>query len=151
VSYNSPESKSNILLQCHFNRTALSADLRIDQRYILEQSIKLVHSMVDVISSHGYLKPALLTMELSQMIVQAMWVTKSPLLQLPFIDADTVEELKKAKVEDIVDFMNMDDHVRSKILADVTPSQMAQIADVCNRYPNIEMEFALDKQSYTDG
>jgi hypothetical protein len=42
--------------------------------------------MVDVISSHGYLKPALLAMELSQMIVQAMWVTKSPLLQLPFID-----------------------------------------------------------------
>jgi pre-mRNA-splicing helicase BRR2 len=36
--------------------------------------------MVDVISSHGYLKPALLTMELSQMIVQAMWVTQSPLL-----------------------------------------------------------------------
>jgi pre-mRNA-splicing helicase BRR2 len=28
---------------------------------------------------------------------------------------------------------------------------MAQIADVCNRYPNIEMEFSLDNESYVDG
>ena len=28
---------------------------------------------------------------------------------------------------------------------------MGQIADVCNRYPNIEMEFALDQTSYQDG
>ena len=64
-----------MLLQCHFNRTALNTDLRIDQKYILENSIKLIHAIVDVISSHGYLKPALLAMELSQMTVQAMWVT----------------------------------------------------------------------------
>ena len=79
--------------------------------------------MVDVISSHGYLKPALLTMELSQMIVQAMWVTQSPLLQLPHIDLDVVSELKKAKVEDIVDFMNMDDKLRQRILS-VSDTQM---------------------------
>lgn len=36
VAYNRPESKTNVLLQCHFNRTPLSADLRIDQRFILE-------------------------------------------------------------------------------------------------------------------
>ncbi len=108
--------------------------------------------MVDVISSHGYLKPALLAMELSQMIVQAMWVTKSPLLQLPFIDQDTVSDLQKiGKVEDIVDFMNMDDALRNKILKGISQSQMAQIADVCNRYPNIEMEFALDQENYQDG
>ncbi len=84
------------------------------------------------------------------MIVQAMWVTKSPLLQLPFVDQDTVSDLQKVKVEDIVDFMNMDDQLRSKLLK-VTSSQMAQIADVCNRYPNIEMEFSLDQESYQDG
>ena len=79
--------------------------------------MKLVHAIVDVISSHGYLKQALLAMELSQQIVQAMWVTQSPLLQLPFIDTETVSQLKHiAKVEDIVDFMNMDDALRQKIL-----------------------------------
>ena len=81
--------------------------------------------MVDVISSHGYLKPALLTMELSQMIVQAMWVTQSPLYQLPYIDGDLVADLKKAKVEDIIDFMNMDEELRAKVLRGIGESQMA--------------------------
>jgi pre-mRNA-splicing helicase BRR2 len=36
VVYNRPEAKTNMLLQCHFNRTALGPDLRIDQKYILE-------------------------------------------------------------------------------------------------------------------
>ena len=84
------------------------------------------------------------------MIVQAMWVTQSPLLQLPHIDLDVVSELKKAKVEDIVDFMNMDDKLRQRILS-VSDTQMQTIAQVCNRYPNIEMEFALDDEVYSEG
>ena len=151
ASLNTPEQKSNILLQCHFNRTPLSSDLRTDQKYILENSVKLVHAIVDVISSHGYLKQALLAMELSQQIVQAMWVTQSPLLQLPFIDTETVSQLKHiAKVEDIVDFMNMDDALRQKILK-ISQSQMTSIAEVCNRYPNIEMEFEVDQERFEDG
>ena len=35
ASYNTPECKTNILLQCHFNRSRLNPDLRIDQRFIL--------------------------------------------------------------------------------------------------------------------
>jgi len=107
--------------------------------------------MVDVISSHGYLKPALLTMELSQMLVQAMWVTQSPLYQLPYMDADRVADLKKAKVEDIIDFMNMDEDLRAKVMHGIAETQMAQIAEVCNRYPTIEMEFSLDEKQYKDG
>jgi hypothetical protein len=47
--------------------------------------------------------------------------------------------------------MNMDDALRNKILKGISQSHMAQIADVCNRYPNIEMEFALDQENYQDG
>ena len=46
-----------------------------------------------------------------------MWVKQSPLLQLPYFDQDMVEILKKkANVEDIVDFLNMEDDVRSELL-----------------------------------
>jgi hypothetical protein len=30
IAYNRPDSKTNMLLQCHFNRTPLGPDLRID-------------------------------------------------------------------------------------------------------------------------
>jgi len=30
ANLNTPENKTNILLQCHFNRTALNSDLRTD-------------------------------------------------------------------------------------------------------------------------
>ena len=73
--------------------------------------------MIDVISSHGYLKPALISMELCKQVVQAMWVNQSPLLQLPYFDEDIIDELKKkAQVEDIVDFLNMDEDLRTSIL-----------------------------------
>jgi pre-mRNA-splicing helicase BRR2 len=61
---NQPHAKTNILLQCHFNRKALPVDLRLDQKFILEQAIKLVHAMVDVISTNGHLTASLLAMEL---------------------------------------------------------------------------------------
>ncbi|CDW82626.1 u5 small nuclear ribonucleoprotein 200 kda helicase [Stylonychia lemnae] len=149
-NYNSPANKTNLLIQCHFNRTNINVDLRIDQKVILQQAIKLIHAMVDVISSHGYLKPALLCMELSQMTVQSMWVTQSPLLQLPGFTQDTVEALKSAKVDDIIDFMNMDDDLRQKILK-LSDKELQKLANVCTRYPNVEMEFETKEESYSDG
>lgn len=38
--------------------------------------------MVDVISSSGWLNPALAAMELSQMVTQGLWERDSPLLQV---------------------------------------------------------------------
>lgn len=110
-------------------------DLRLDQKFILEQAIKLVHAMVDVISTNGHLTATLLAMELSQMIVQAMWPKQSPLLQLPGLTSELIDTLKtKAQVEEISDFMNMDDELREK-LVQVSNDQMERLASVCNRYP----------------
>jgi pre-mRNA-splicing helicase BRR2 len=63
-------TKALILLQSHFSRTPLSANLRADQKTVLLDSVNLIQAIVDVISSNGWLKPALAAMELSQMIVQ---------------------------------------------------------------------------------
>ncbi len=70
---------------------------------------------------------------------------------MPYIDGDIIADLKKAKVEDVIDFMNMDEDLRAKIMSGISESQMAQIADVCNRYPTVEMEFSLDEKQYKDG
>ena len=50
----------------------LNPDLRSDLS-ILELAIRLATAMVDVASSNLWLKPALLCMQLCQMIVQSLW------------------------------------------------------------------------------
>jgi pre-mRNA-splicing helicase BRR2 len=75
-------AKSLVLLQCHFSRKAIPADLRPDQKLILKDALKLIQAIVDVISSNGWLKPALAAMELSQMMVQGLWNKDHPLKQV---------------------------------------------------------------------
>ena len=55
------------------------------------QAIRLIQACVDVLSSNGWLSPALAAMELAQMVTQAMWGKDSYLKQLPHFTADTVK------------------------------------------------------------
>jgi pre-mRNA-splicing helicase BRR2 len=72
--FHDPHVKANLLLQAHFSRRSLPAELRADQAKVLESAVTLVQAIVDVISSEGWLKPALAAMELSQMLVQVRFV-----------------------------------------------------------------------------
>ena len=47
------------------------------------KAVRLTQACVDVLSSNGWLSPAIAAMELSQMITQAMWNKDSYLKQLP--------------------------------------------------------------------
>merc|ERR1712190_322273 len=88
---NDPHTKAQ-LLSAHFNRTPITTDLASDQRFILEHAVRLLQGLVDVISSCGWLTPALFSMELSQMIVQASTSNASPLVQLPHFSQNLVEK-----------------------------------------------------------
>jgi len=142
--FTDPHVIANVLLQCHVGRRPVQAhpELKAAQTAILHKSVNLVHAMIDVICSSmgSSLKPAILCMELSQMIVQAMWTHQSPLLQLPFMTNDTISTLdQQASVCDIADLMNMEDGQRDKILR-LSEKQMLVLASVCNRHPNNELE-----------
>lgn len=75
-------TKALILLQSHFSRKVLSSDLRSDLNSILKECLNVIQGIVDVISSNGWLKPALASMELSQMVVQGLWNKDHPLKQV---------------------------------------------------------------------
>jgi hypothetical protein len=48
--------------------------------------------------------------------------------------------------------MNLDDDLRQRIIGeDIGEGQLAQIADVCNRYPNLELELTGPDEVCTDG
>ncbi|KFG53867.1 putative activating signal cointegrator 1 complex subunit 3 family 1 ASCC3L1, partial [Toxoplasma gondii TgCatPRC2] len=152
---NKPSTKALILLYAHFNRTPLPSDLIADQKVLLEPSIRLLHALVDVISSNGWLVPALSAMEICQAVVQAMTTAAlgggnatqcSALKQLPHFTDELVEQAKEMGVDDIFDLMNMDEKEREKLLKPLTPSQLKDVAKASNRYPVVNVEFQVSKK-----
>ena len=144
AQFQDPRTKALVLLHCHFSRKALSSDLRTDQKRVLCDSINLIPAIVDVISSNGWLKPALAAMELSQMVVQGLWNKDNVLMQIPHFTREIVDRCVgydgEDKIESVFDILSLDDDVRNDLLR-LPDEKMADVAVFCNNYPNIEVGF----------
>uniref|UniRef100_A0AAR2JZQ8 U5 small nuclear ribonucleoprotein 200 kDa helicase n=1 Tax=Pygocentrus nattereri TaxID=42514 RepID=A0AAR2JZQ8_PYGNA len=163
--FNDPHVKTNLLLQAHLSRMQLSAELQSDTEEILSKAVRLIQACVDVLSSNGWLSPALAAMELAQMVTQAMWSKDSYLKQLPYF---TSEHIKRCTdkvgngcvfcavgvlictsslmsllcfsvqgVESIFDIMEMEDEDRTTLLQ-LSDVQMADVARFCNLSSSID-------------
>jgi len=151
VKFNDPHVKANLLLQAHLSRIQLSAALQKDTDEIVIKAIRLIQACVDVLSSNGWLSPALAAMELAQMITQAMWNKDSYLRQLPHFTSEIIQRCTEKKIETIFDLMEMQDEERASLLQ-LSQSKMADVARFCNRYPNIEVSYeVVDKDEITTG
>lgn len=151
TKYNDPHVKTNVLLQAHLSRIQLSAELQQDTEQVVGKAVRLTQACVDVLSSNGWLSPAIAAMELSQMVTQAMWNKDSYLRQLPHFSQETIQRCKDKHVESVFDIMELEDEVRDKLL-ELNDDQMADVARFCNRYPNIELEYVvLNKESLASG
>ena len=149
-SYESPHFKAFLLLQAHFSRMQLPADLAKDQELILSRILNLLSGCVDVLSSDGHLN-AMSAMEMSQMVVQAMWDRDSPLKQIPHFTDDVVKAANKAGASDIFEFMDLMDPSENKDYLKLVKAlgldnkQLAQAAAFTNnKYPNVEIEFEVE-------
>ena len=142
--FEDPATKVNLLIQQHFARKVLPVDLALDLKVILGPYIKLLQAIVDVISSQGWLKPALAAMELSQMVVQGMWDKDSVLLQIPHFNQDIVSYCNNhpsGAIETVYDVIELDDDIRTDILKNMSKDQVSDIATFCNSYPSIELNY----------
>lgn len=134
-----------MLLQAHLSRIQLGPELQGDTEQILSKSIRLIQACVDVLSSNGWLSPAVAAMELAQMVTQAMWSKDSYLKQLPHFNADIIKRCKDKNIETVFDILELEDDDRIRLLQ-LDETQMADVARFCNRYPNIEMNFEVADQ-----
>lgn len=151
VKYNDPHVKTNLLLQAHLSRLQLGAELQQDTEIILSKAIRLIQACVDVLSSNGWLSPAVAAMEVAQMITQAMWSKDSYLKQLPHFNAEIIKRCTEKRVETVFDIMELEDEDRLKLLQ-LSETQLADVARFCNRYPNIELSYeVLSKDRISSG
>ncbi|KIX02460.1 uncharacterized protein Z518_08401 [Rhinocladiella mackenziei CBS 650.93] len=157
-AYDSPHFKAFVLLQAHFSRMQLPIDLAKDQEVVVSKVLSLLSACVDVLSSEGHLN-AMNAMEMSQMVVQAMWDRDSPLLQIPHFDSKIVDILATHGIKDIDDFMTaMDpsenpDHAKLVAAINLSNRQLVDAANFTNnKYPSLELDFeVLDKDEVTAG
>ncbi|KAK3372516.1 Sec63 Brl domain-containing protein [Podospora didyma] len=148
--YDSPHFKAFVLLQAHFSRMNLPIDLSKDQEIILTKVLSLLSATVDILSSDGHLN-AMNAMEMSQMVVQAMWDRDSPLKQIPYFTPEVVKVANKFGIKDIFDFMeqmNPDENPNYGQLVKelgLSQAQLAQAANFTNsKYPDISLDFEVE-------
>ena len=157
-AYESPHFKAFVLLQAHFSRMQLPIDLAKDQQVILSKVLNLLSGCVDVLSSDGHLN-AMSAMEMSQMVVQAMWDRDSPLKQIPYFGPEAIKAANDFGAKDIFEFMELMDPSENKDYEKMIKrlsldnKQLAQAAAFTNNnYPNVEIEFeVLDPEEITTG
>lgn len=168
-SYDSPHFKAFVLLQAHFSRMQLPIDLAKDQEIILTKVLGLLSATVDVLSSEGHIN-AMNAMEMSQMVVQAMWDRDSPLKQIPHFTPEVIKAANDSgyvkfpllkwhftnstscdSVKDIFEFMEAMDPAENpnydaliKRLG-LSQSQLAQAANFTNsKYPDVTLGYELE-------
>ncbi|KAG8908173.1 DEIH-box ATPase [Tulasnella sp. 403] len=149
VNYESPYFKTFLLLQAHFSRLQLPPDLASDQALVLSKVLNLLAACVDVMSSNAFLN-ALGAMDLSQMCVQAVWDSDSPLRQVPHFDADVIARCKAKGVDSVIDIMELEDQDRNDLLR-MDQRQMRDVATFVNAYPNMDVAHELQGSDYAAG
>ena len=149
-AYESPHFKAFVLLQAHFSRMQLPTDLAKDQEIILSKVLNLLSGCVDVLSSDGHLN-AMNAMEMSQMVVQAMWDRDSPLKQIPHFSPEVIKAANDFGAKDIFEFMDLMDPSENKDYEKMVKrlgldkKELAQAAAFTNnKYPNIEIDFEVE-------
>jgi len=105
---------------------------------------------VDVLSSDGHIN-AMVPMEISQMVVQALWDRDSPLMQIPYFDEKVVEAASSYKIKDIYEFMDAMDPDENKNYKQLIKAlglsneQLKEAADFTNsKYPNLDLDFDVE-------
>lgn len=153
-AFESPHFKAFVLLQAHFSRMQLPVDLAKDQEVILSKVLNLLSGCVDVLSSEGHLN-AMSAMEMSQMVVQAMWDRDSPLKQIPHFSTEVIATLNAEGIKDVFEFMEAMSKKKSATLVKRTGLANKELSQAAaftnNKYPNIDLEFEVEDGEVTAG
>lgn len=135
-------NKVFVLLQAYFSRTSIKSDFQMDLRKILRRAVPLINAVVDILSGDGRLN-AMTAMDISQMLIQGVWDTDSPLKQVPYFDNEILSACSRMKIETVFDIMALEDAEREQIMT-MNSSKLTKVAHFINNYPNIELEYNLE-------
>lgn len=146
--------KARALLHSHLSRMVLPEDtLDQDRLYIVKCCPTLIQEMVTCVSQLIMLAhagrisrlPSLDTIEacmkMSPHIIQALWEAKNPLLQLPYVNDDSLRHFvtKKKPVKSIEHLVSLPAVERRHVLRSLNDEEFSDVMVVCSKMPKISM------------
>jgi len=149
----SPHVKAFLLFQAHFGRAKLPiSDYHTDQKSAIDNSIRVIQAMVDVVANNGHLHAALRTMTLMQCMVQARWWHDDTLLQLPHLTPQMLPALAQRKITHIAHLAGGTVHTQ-KLLTEVlrqpahglAEEHVEEVLDAVRRLPLVDVRCGLTK------
>jgi activating signal cointegrator complex subunit 3 len=85
--FDNPHTKTFLLMQAHFSHLPLpNTDFNTDTKSVLDQSIRILQAMIDVVAENGWLATTLRIQMLMQSVMQARWQDDPIALCLPNVD-----------------------------------------------------------------
>ncbi|CAI5478002.1 unnamed protein product [Closterium sp. Yama58-4] len=153
-TYDDPHTKTNLLLQAHFSRLAMPmSDYETDLKSVLDQTIRVLQAMIDTAATAGQLQPALLTMRLTQMVIQAVWCDLgSPLAMLPHVTPSLEDALSAARLASLSALLSASPHHLRQLLAShLSPAARADFLQALGMLPRLSMAVRVLPSGTADG
>lgn len=141
--------KTELLLQAHLTRqtAALTSELQTDFKRVVELAPRLLDELMKMAviprsaQGHGWLRPAIGVVELSQCIIQAVPLSArkatggssegiAPFLQLPHFNDAVLKKLARKKVKTLQELRDMTTEERAELLSETAGFSAAEIQDV---------------------
>ncbi|CAN4117226.1 unnamed protein product [Withania somnifera] len=160
--------KTELLLQAQLTRetAALSPTLQRDFRHVLELAPRLLEELMKMAIiprppvGHGWLRPAIGVMELSQSVVQAVPLSArkaaggssegyAPFLQLPHFNEAVVKKIARKKVRTFQDFRDMTRDERADLLTQVagfSNSESHDVEMVLEMMPSVTIDITCETE-----
>ncbi|KAL8245871.1 hypothetical protein R6Q59_007087 [Mikania micrantha] len=160
--------KTELLVQAQLNRESgcLSLSLQRDFRRVLEVAPRLLEELMKMAvlqrppHGHGWLRPAIGVVELSQSIIQAVPLSArkpaggsiegiAPFLQLPHFSESVLKKLARKKVRTFEDFRELNQQERTDLLikiAGFSPSQSQDVETVLEMMPSITFDIKCETE-----
>ncbi|PKA56614.1 hypothetical protein AXF42_Ash012744 [Apostasia shenzhenica] len=160
--------KMELLIQAHLTRQSamLYPSLQSDYRQMLELAPRLLEELVKIAvmprspHGHGWLRPAVGILELSQCVVQAVPLSArqasagnpegiASFLQLPHFTEATLNKIFRKKLRSLQDLMDLGEADRAEILTDIgglSTAEAQDIESVLQMIPSITIEVTCETE-----
>lgn len=145
--------RNNALIWAHMQRLhdQMSPDLRADLDHLLKHSMKITQAMIEIACMREWFFTAQAMIEFRRMLVQALDVKASQLLQIPHFTEEHIKHSHRGKnaVSTLTDFLAKDAESR-KGLAKMEPNQLADIEAFASHVSDVELKAVIEVEDEGD-